>query len=211
MFRFRKESNDPIRSGSFTSMGQPSFIIAGLGNPGSKYEDTRHNVGFQVIDLLAKEYNVKVKDRKFGAFLGSAVIGMEKVLLLKPQTFMNRSGESIAAALKFYQLEASSGLIVIYDDVALAPGRIRIRTKGSAGGHNGIKNIILHAKTQEFLRIKIGVGEKPLEWDLADYVLSRIPKNERTAVREAQEHAMDALPLLLRGEIERAMNEYNRA
>lgn len=185
------------------------FVIAGLGNPTGKYEKTRHNVGFDVIDLLAEKYNIKINERKHRALCGTGIIEGQKVLLMKPQTFMNLSGESIGAALNFYKVEPKTDLIVIYDDVSLAPGRLRIRKKGSAGGHNGMKNIISHAGTQEFLRIKIGVGEKPQGWDLADYVLGRFSKEERELVEEAFGKACEAAALMVQDETDRAMNLFN--
>ena len=137
------------------------FVIAGLGNPSLRYDGTRHNVGFDVVDMLAKKYRIRIKDKKHKALCGNGVIEGQKVLLVKPQTFMNLSGESIGAVLNFYKLQPQTDLIVVYDDISLAPGRLRIRKKGSAGGHNGMKNIISHLGTQEFQRIKVGVGEKP--------------------------------------------------
>lgn len=185
------------------------FVIAGLGNPSSKYEKTRHNVGFDVIDMLAEKYNISIRDRKHRALCGSGMIAGQKVLLVKPQTFMNLSGESLGAILNFYKLDPESELIVIYDDVSLAPGRLRIRKKGSAGGHNGIKSIISHIGTQEFLRIKIGVGEKPPGWDLADYVLGRFSREDRKRMEEAFERACDAVELMVQGEADQAMNQFN--
>ena len=155
------------------------FIIAGLGNPTLKYEGTRHNAGFDVIDVLADKYNVSVDGRKARAYIGKGIIGGSKVILAKPQTYMNLSGESIRGLVDYYKIDAEQQLLVIYDDISLAPGQLRIRKKGSAGGHNGIKNIIAHLGTQIFPRIKMGVGEKPKEFDLADYVLSRFSKEER--------------------------------
>lgn len=187
----------------------PMYVIAGLGNPTAKYEKTRHNVGFDVIDVLAKKYNIKVTDSRNKALCGTGLIEGEKVMLVKPQTFMNLSGESIAAILNFYKLDAATQLIVIYDDITLEPGRLRIRKKGSAGGHNGIKNIIARTGTQDFMRIRVGVGEKPEGWDLADYVLSRFSKEERKAVEEAMEDAADAAVLMIHGEVDKAMNRYN--
>ena len=143
------------------------YIIAGLGNPGKKYEHTRHNVGFDVMDVLAEKYNIRMDEKKYKAICGKGMIGSEKVVLVKPQTFMNLSGESIAEAVNFYKVDPASELLVIFDDISLAPGRIRIRKKGSAGGHNGIKNIIAQVGTEQFARIKVGVGEKPQGWDLA--------------------------------------------
>ena len=185
------------------------YIIAGLGNPTPQYEKTRHNVGFDVIDLLSEKYNIRVNEKKHKALCGTGIIEGQKVLLVKPQTFMNLSGESIGAILNFYKIEPETNLIVIYDDIILAPGRLRIRKKGSAGGHNGIKSIISHAKTQEFLRIKIGVGEKPQGWDLADYVLGRFSKEDRKLVEEAFEKACDAAALMVQDETDKAMNLFN--
>lgn len=185
------------------------FVIAGLGNPSSKYEKTRHNVGFDVIDMLAEKYNISIRDRKHKALCGTGMIAGQKVLLVKPQTFMNLSGESLGAILNFYKLAPESELLVIYDDVSLAPGRLRIRKKGSAGGHNGIKSIINHIGTQEFLRIKIGVGEKPPGWDLADYVLGRFSREDRKRMEEAFERACEAAELMVRGETDQAMNQFN--
>ena len=185
------------------------YVIAGLGNPTAKYEKTRHNVGFDVIDRLAEKYNIRVSDNRQKALCGTGVIEGEKVLLVKPQTFMNLSGESIGAILNFYKVEPETNLIVIYDDISLEPGRLRIRKKGSAGGHNGIKNIIAHTGTQEFLRIKVGVGEKPQGWDLADYVLGRFSKEDREKVEDAYERAVEAVSYMVKGETDKAMNLFN--
>ena len=160
------------------------YIIAGLGNPTKKYEKTRHNIGFDAIDAIAEAYHISMNEVKFRSVCGSGIIDGRKILLMKPQTFMNNSGEAIGAALHFYKLDAASQLLVIYDDISLAPGNLRIRQKGSAGGHNGIKSLIAHAGTQEFARIKIGVGTKPEGWDLADYVLSRFSKEDRVLVED---------------------------
>ena len=185
------------------------YVIAGLGNPTAKYEKTRHNVGFDVIDRLAEKYNIRVSDNRQKALCGTGIIEGEKVLLVKPQTFMNLSGESIGAILNFYKVEPETNLIVIYDDISLEPGRLRIRKKGSAGGHNGIKNIIAHTGTQEFLRIKVGVGEKPQGWDLADYVLGRFSKEDREKVEDAYERAVEAVSYMVKGETDKAMNLFN--
>lgn len=185
------------------------FVIAGLGNPSLRYDGTRHNIGFDVVDMLAKKYRIRVKDKKHKALCGMGVIEGQKVLLVKPQTFMNLSGESIGAVLNFYKLQPETDLIVVYDDISLVPGRLRIRKKGSAGGHNGMKNIISHLGTQEFGRIKIGVGEKPQDWDLADYVLSRPSKKDRLLMKEACEKACDAVGMMVQGKTDLAMNEFN--
>ncbi|MEY8333170.1 aminoacyl-tRNA hydrolase [Lachnospiraceae bacterium 47-T17] len=185
------------------------YVIAGLGNPDKKYEKTRHNVGFDVIDVIAKKYNVELTEKKHRALSGSGYIAGQKVLLVKPQTYMNLSGESIASILNFYKLDAETDLLVIFDDISLAPGRIRVRGRGSAGGHNGIKNIIAMTGTQEFARIKVGVGEKPQGRDLADYVLSRFSKDERAMVEDAFVDAADAAELIAAGDLDGAMNRFN--
>ena len=186
------------------------YVIVGLGNPDKKYEHTRHNIGFDVIDALADKYNISVTDKKHKALCGSGVIEGMKVLLVKPQTYMNLSGESVAEVMNFYKLDPDEEMIVIFDDISLEPGRIRIRKKGSAGGHNGIKNIIANLGTDHFMRVKVGVGEKPKNWDLADYVLSPFTKDERPLVNLAIEHAAKAIEQMLNGDVDAAMNEYNR-
>lgn len=186
------------------------YIIAGLGNPTRQYEKTRHNIGFDTIDALADAYHVPMDSSKFQAVYGSGIIAGQKVLLVKPQTYMNNSGEAIGAFLNYYKLDPASQLLVIYDDISLAPGSIRIRLKGSAGGHNGIKNIIAHIGTQEFARIKVGVGEKPKEWDLADYVLGRFSKEDREKVEDAVKDAVAAAELIISDDAAQAMNLYNK-
>ena len=184
------------------------YLIAGLGNPTREYDKTRHNVGFSVIDVLADKYNIDVSDRKHKALCGKGIIEGEKVLLLKPQTFMNLSGESIREAVDYYKIDPED-IIVIYDDISLDPGQLRIRLKGSAGGHNGIKNIIAHLGTQEFPRIKVGVGAKPPKMDLADYVLSRFGAEEQKLMDEAFGEAAEAAVMMMTAGAERAMNHYN--
>ena len=186
------------------------YLIAGLGNPGTKYEGTRHNIGWQVIDELAEKYNIRVLENKFKGLTGKGMIGSEKVLLLKPLTYMNLSGESIAEAVRFYKIDETTELIVIADDISLDVGQLRIRKKGSAGGHNGIKNIIANLGTDVFPRIKIGVGEKPKKYDLADYVLGHFSKEDRELMEEGYDRADHAVGMILNGEIEAAMNQYNR-
>ncbi|MEO2262692.1 aminoacyl-tRNA hydrolase [Dorea sp. YH-dor228] len=186
------------------------YIIAGLGNPTLQYEGTRHNVGFDVIDTLAEKYNISVDARKSRAFIGKGMIEGQKVILVKPQTYMNLSGESIRGLVDYYKIDVEHELLVIYDDISLDVGQLRIRKKGSAGGHNGIKNIIANLGTQNFPRIKVGVGEKPKKYDLADYVLSHFSKAERELMEEGYQKAVKAVEMLLDGEMEAAMNEYNR-
>ena len=186
------------------------YIIAGLGNPGRKYAHTRHNVGFDAIDRLSGIYQIPVEEKKFQGLFGTGFIGGQKVALVKPQTYMNLSGECVRDFLYYYKVDPEEGLLVLFDDICLEPGSNCIRKKGSAGGHNGIKNIILHTGTQNFARVRIGVGEKPQRWDLADYVLSPFPKGDRELVDEAVDHCADAVKMILEGEIEAAMNRYNR-
>ena len=185
------------------------YIIAGLGNPGKEYENTRHNIGFDVIDRLAEEENIAVMESKHKALIGKGYVAGQKVILAKPQTFMNLSGESIREIVDYYKVDDTTELIVISDDISLDVGQIRIRKKGSAGGHNGIKSIIAMTGTQGFSRIKVGVGEKPQGWDLADHVLGRFSSEDRAKVEEAIGHAMDAAVLMMQGETDKAMNTYN--
>jgi len=186
------------------------YIIAGLGNPGKQYEGSRHNVGFMTLDALADRYHIEIKEKAHKALIGKGIIEGQKVLLVKPQTFMNLSGESIRSVMDYYKAEPEE-FIVIYDDISLEPGNIRIRKKGSAGGHNGIKNIIAHLGTQEFPRIRIGVGAKPERMDLADYVLGHFSKGENEQMETAfQDGASAAVSMMTEG-IDAAMNHFNGA
>ena len=185
------------------------YLIAGLGNPGTKYEGTRHNIGWQVIDELAEKYNIRVLESKFKGLVGKGMIGSDKVLLLKPLTYMNLSGESIAEAVRFYKIDETTELIVIADDISLDVGQIRIRKKGSAGGHNGLKNIIAQLGHENFARIKMGVGEKPAGYDLADYVLGHFSKEEKKIMAESRKTAVKAIETILAEDIDKAMNLYN--
>ena len=184
------------------------YLIAGLGNPTREYEKTRHNVGFDTIDVLADRINTEVAERKFKGLYGKWMLGGQKVILAKPQTYMNLSGESVREAADFYKIPPDH-IIVIYDDISLDVGHLRIRIKGSAGGHNGIKNIIAHLGTQEFPRIKIGVGGKPPRMDLADYVLSRFPAEERKIMETAFRDAAEAAGVLIAEGPDAAMNRFN--
>lgn len=186
------------------------FIIAGLGNPTLQYEGTRHNAGFDVIDALADKYNISVDYRKNRAFIGKGMIAGRKVILAKPQTYMNLSGESVRGLADYYKIDGETELLIIYDDVSLDVGQLRIRKKGSAGGHNGIKSIIAELGTDVFPRIKVGVGEKPKQYDLADYVLGHFSKAERELMEEGYERAVRAVEMILSDGIDPAMNEYNR-
>ena len=186
------------------------YIIAGLGNPGSRYEKTRHNCGFEAIDLLAERCGISLKDRKFKSLCGNGVIDGQKVLLMKPLTYMNLSGEAVQAAAAFYKIDPAKELIVLYDDISLEPGQLRVRAKGSAGGHNGIRSIIRMLGTEQFLRVKIGTGAKPADMDLADYVLGRIPLSERADMAAAFDRASKAAVDLVTEPLDCVMNEYNR-
>lgn len=185
------------------------FAIIGLGNPDKRYEKTRHNIGFDVVDAMAAQYNISMTEKKHKALCGTGAIEGVKVILVKPQTYMNLSGESVAEVVNFYKLDPESEILVIYDDISLAPGNIRVRVKGSAGGHNGIKSLIAHLGTQNFMRVKVGVGEKPEGWDLADHVLGRMSAEDREYAEEAIEDAVKAAVLIAQGKIDQAMNEYN--
>ena len=186
------------------------YIIAGLGTPTQQYDHTRHNIGFDTITYLADRYHITMNTKKFQAICGTGVIEGQKVLLLKPQTYMNLSGNSIGEAVNFYKLDPATEVIVIYDDIALEPGYIRVRKKGSAGGHNGIKDIIAHLGTQEFQRIRVGVGEKPKDYDLAAYVLGHFAAEDRKKVEEAIAQAADAVELMVQDRADEAMNLYNK-
>lgn len=189
--------------------GAYDYIIAGLGNPGAKYEMTRHNAGFLAIDMLAMKQNKEIKRLKFHALTCDAEIEGKKCLLMKPQTFMNNSGEAIGEAAKFYKIPPQN-IIVLSDDISLDVGKIRIRRKGSAGGHNGLKSIIAHLGSEDFPRVKIGVGKKPNAYmDLADWVLGRFPKELEPQLKEALENANGAISLIVQDKFDRAMNLYN--
>jgi len=186
------------------------YIIAGLGNPGRQYEQTRHNCGFRTIDILAERWKIDVNERRFKALCGVGFVEGRKTLLLKPQTFMNLSGEAVQEALAFYKADPSTELVVICDDVALPVGRIRVRMKGSAGGHNGLKNIIQMIGTDAFMRVRVGVGAKTEGWDMADYVLGRFPLSEQVPMIEAFETASRAAAALISEDPQKVMSEYNR-
>lgn len=183
------------------------YIIAGLGNPGKEYEMTRHNIGFEVIDYIASRYAAKVNKLKFKSLYGEINIGGEKVFLIKPQTFMNLSGEALREFSAFYKIN-SENIIVINDDISLKVGKVRIRRKGSAGGHNGLKSIIYQLNTDEFPRIKVGVGEND-KGDLADYVLGRFKKDEIKIMEDAIIRAADSCEEIVKRGIDSAMNKYS--
>ena len=184
------------------------YIIAGLGNPESKYDKTRHNIGFRLIDELAVRNGITFSDRKHNGLVGKGIISGEKVILLKPLTYMNLSGECVGPAADYYKVEPEN-VIILFDDISLDVGRIRIRKKGSAGGHNGIKSIIAHLGSENFLRLKFGVGDKPKEMDLADYVLGRFAKEEEPVIREALEKVVQACEVMITEDTRTAMNRFN--
>lgn len=185
------------------------YIIVGLGNPSREYEGTRHNIGFDVITRLSDDFNIPLNQKKHKAICGSGYIEGQKVILAQPQTYMNLSGESVRAFIDFYKVPAEN-VIIIYDDISLDVGQLRVRPKGSAGGHNGIKSIISHLGSQEFPRIRVGVGNKPDGWDLADYVLGRFSREEEATVRIALGRASNACKDLISQGMEYTMNQYNR-
>ena len=186
------------------------FVIVGLGNPSKEYGNTRHNVGFDAIDAIADKYDIYVAELKHRAKIGKGYIGGDKVILAKPLTFMNLRGESVRAIIDYYKVEPETELIVISDDISLAPGQLRIRKKGSAGGHNGLKNIIRHLGGENFQRVRIGVGEKPKDYDLVDWVLGHFSKEDRKSVDEAIQKAVQAVEIMLKDGADAAMNEFNR-
>lgn len=183
------------------------FVIAGLGNPGKKYENTRHNMGFLVIDRLAEKNNINVNKIKHKALVGDGFISGRKSLLVKPQTYMNLSGEALSEVVNYYDVELEN-LIVIYDDFDLEAGAIRIRKKGSAGSHNGMKSVISLLKSQDFPRIRIGIGKSGgLDWK--DFVIGRVGSSEKSVIEDAVDRAADAVMCILENGIDKAMNEYN--
>lgn len=185
------------------------YLVVGLGNPGRQYDMTRHNIGFVVIDHLADKLGIKVKKLKFKAIYGEGVIGGEKVLLVKPQTYMNLSGESVRDFVNFYKIP-NENIIIIHDDISLAAGRLRIREKGSAGGHNGLKSIIYQLSTDEFIRIKIGVGTpENKDHELADYVLGRFTKEEIPVLEESIIKASMSVEEIIKNGAQSAMNKFN--
>lgn len=191
------------------SVGAPEFIVAGLGNPDRKYAFTRHNSGFLCVDALAEKENFTIKKLKFRSLVGDAVLGGHRCLVMKPQTYMNNSGEAIRDAAEFYKIPPEH-ILVIFDDISLDVGKLRIRRKGTDGGHNGIKSIIYHLNSDRFPRIKIGVGKKPHpDYDLADWVLSEFKKDEEAPLKSAIDNACNAVELMLNGQIDEAMNQYN--
>lgn len=184
------------------------YIIAGLGNPEKKYDLTRHNIGFRVIDALAERSGIDLNDKKLKGIIGKGTIAGEKVILVKPLTYMNLSGECVRPLADYFKVKPEE-VIVIFDDISLDPGKLRVRKKGSAGGHNGIKSLIAHLGTENFPRVKFGVGDKPKGMDLADYVLGRFPKAEEATIKEGIENACDAVECMIREGADTAMNRFN--
>jgi len=185
------------------------YVIAGLGNPGGKYDHTRHNAGFDTIDILADKYGIKLKWARFHGLYGKGVIEGQKVILLKPQTYMNNSGECIQPLCAHYKVDSTKELIVVSDDISMDIGRVRTRKSGSAGGHNGLKSIIARLGTDEFIRIKVGVGDKAAGADLADHVLSRVSGTDAQTLNEAQKKAAAAAVTILTDGPDKAINMYN--
>ena len=189
--------------------GGVDWLLVCLGNPGDQYENTRHNVGFMVADELAERHNIPVQRLKFRALTNTVTVGDQKVLLMKPVTYMNLSGEAVHEAAAFYKIPPEH-ILVISDEVALAPGKLRVRRSGSAGGHNGLKNIIAHLGTDQFPRIRLGVGQKPHpDYDMADWVLGKFQGEDKKAVEAAVKKAADAAECLIREGVDKAMNQYN--
>lgn len=186
------------------------YIIAGLGNPEKKYVNTRHNIGFDVIDAIAEKNDIVLGEKKHKAVIGKGIVGGQKAVLVKPLTYMNLSGESVRSVIDFYKVDEKNELIVISDDVSLDMGQIRIRRRGSDGGHNGLKNIIMHLGHDEFIRVRMGVGEKPPRVDLADYVLGHFSTEEREVMNESARIAALAIETVIMDGPDAAMNKYNK-
>lgn len=199
---FRKIKTQPALKTPITR------ILCGLGNPGDKYLRSRHNIGFMCMDYISQKLNIKITRARFSALCGECVIAGEGVLLLKPQTYMNESGIAVREAADFYKI-APENITVISDDISLPPGRMRIRRKGSAGGQKGLKSIIYHLGSEEFPRIRLGVGSPPEGFDLADWVLGDIPKSDQEAVFRCIENVLPAAELIVKGDFETAMSTYN--
>lgn len=185
------------------------YVIVGLGNPGDRYAQTKHNIGFITIDYLAEQHSIKMNKMKHKAIIGEGDMGGEKVLLVKPQTFMNLSGQSVMDIVNFYKVPAAN-LVVIYDDIDLPVGKVRIRPNGSSGTHNGMRNIIYLLRNQEFPRIRIGVGKQPDYMDLADYVMTKFNSEEKPLIEEAIKKSAATVEEIVKSGINNAMNKYNK-
>lgn len=201
--------NKISETNSQKSNSKIEFIIVGLGNPGIQYEETRHNAGFLAVDRLCERFGFDVKKNKFKSYVGEVDLGGKRCLVMKPQTYMNNSGEAVVEAMNFYKIPIEN-VLVIYDDISLEPSKLRIRRKGSHGGHNGIKSICELTGSDNFPRIKIGVGKKPhSDYNLADWVLSRFSDDEMKLLGQALENACTACENIACGEIDKAMNSFN--
>ena len=199
--RFKKKT--------YASVGTPEFMVVGLGNPDRKYTLTRHNSGFLCVDMLSEKLNFRVDKLKFKSLIADTTINGHRCIVMKPQTYMNNSGEAVRECANFYKISPEN-IIVIYDDISLDVGKLRIRRKGTDGGHNGIKSIIYHLNSDQFPRIKVGCGKKPHpDYNLADWVLSEFKKDEQKALEPALENACKAIELLLDNQIDKAMNLFN--
>ena len=199
--RFKKKT--------YASVGTPEFMVVGLGNPDRKYTLTRHNSGFLCVDMLSQKLNFRVDKLKFKSLIADTTINGHRCIIMKPQTYMNNSGEAVRECANFYKIKPEN-IIVIYDDISLDVGKLRIRRKGTDGGHNGIKSIIYHLNSDQFPRIKVGCGKKPHpDYNLADWVLSEFKKDEQKALEPALENACKSIELLLDNQIDKAMNLYN--
>ena len=185
------------------------YVIVGLGNPEKKYFGSRHNVGFDTIDILSDRFNIGLTETKFKAVFGKGRIGNERVILVKPLTYMNLSGEAVAPLCNYFKVDSKEDLIVISDDVELDVGNLRVRPKGSAGGHNGLKNIIAQLGHDEFARVRVGVGKKPKEYDMVDWVLGHFQGDELTGIKEAENRAADAVVHIIENDVDSAMNNFN--
>lgn len=202
---FRRIEKDKAKSSA-----PVSYMIVGLGNPGGKYDKTRHNIGFMMLDALAEKLGASVRTAKHHALIGECELGGRRVVLMKPQTYMNSSGEAVGECARFYKI-APENVLVLCDEISFAPGRLRIRRRGSAGGHNGLKSIIAHLSSEEFPRIKLGVGNKPTpDYDLADWVLSRFSKADLDVIEEMTPRVLSAIEEIVGGDIDGAMMRYSK-
>lgn len=184
------------------------YLIVGLGNPEEEYSKTRHNMGFNTINKLSQQYNIDVKQNKFQALCGSGIIEKEKVILLKPQTYMNLSGESIKEVVNFYNIEPKE-IIVIYDDIDIEKGKIKLRKKGGAGSHNGMKSVVEELNTTDFARIRVGIGQPEFKSDMINYVIGKVPEDEQKILKEGTHKAAEAVEEILKNGIDIAMNKFN--
>lgn len=206
---FEKLKKISAERGASPQGAKPEYIIVGLGNPGIQYEETRHNAGFMAVEALERKYDFRADKRKFKAKTAVAAIGGKNCLVMKPETYMNLSGDAVEEAMSFYKIPVEN-IIVLFDDISLEPGQMRIRRKGSAGGHNGIKSIIAQCDSEDFPRVKIGVGKKPHpDHDLADWVLSKFTDDDKKKLSGVFENACAAIELMVQGKINEAMNKFN--